>query len=191
MSGLMWRAEWNRDRASKTPRRCSVLFRRRGLFSLPVEKWVQTRRGFGISWHCAQRRPASPPFSTDSLTAHPAWIEPKVAPADKGIMAASPTSLAIGDAIASCVKLGKTDSGPNDPMSIDLYDDSNGASGEDSAEGLRRPFIGILFECCGAYVRTYRHPEQDSYRTRCPRCLREVRVRVAPGGTSARQFRAS
>lgn len=167
------------------------MFRRRGLFSLSVEKWVQTRRGLGISWHCAQRRRANFHFSPDLLTAHPTGIEPNVAPADKGIMAASPSSLATGGAVADWVEPGDADRSRNQPMGIDLYDDSNGASGEDSTEGLRRPFIGILFECCGAYVRTYRHPEQDSYRTRCPRCLREVRVRVAPGGTSARQFRAS
>ncbi len=54
-----------------------------------------------------------------------------------------------------------------------------------------RPYVGILFECCGVYERVYRDPQSDHYQGRCPRCLREIRLRVGPGGTSARQFRAS
>ncbi len=54
-----------------------------------------------------------------------------------------------------------------------------------------RPYIGILFECCGAYMRVYRHPGRPEYRARCPRCLRPVRLRVDKDGTDARLFRAS
>ena len=53
-----------------------------------------------------------------------------------------------------------------------------------------RPYIGILFDCCGVYVRVYRRPEQDEYTGRCPNCLRPVKVRVAPDGTNSRIFRA-
>ena len=60
-----------------------------------------------------------------------------------------------------------------------------------SGSGTRpRLYIGILFECCGVYVRVYRRPEQKFYYGRCPKCLRGVRVRVGPSGTSARLFRA-
>jgi hypothetical protein len=54
-----------------------------------------------------------------------------------------------------------------------------------------RPYIGILFECCGVYARVYRRPDQDHYRGRCPRCLARVEVRVGPDGVSTRIFRAS
>jgi len=57
--------------------------------------------------------------------------------------------------------------------------------------GRNRPYIGILFECCGVYVRVYRRPDQTYYLGRCPNCLRSVRVRVAPDGINARLFRAS
>ena len=54
----------------------------------------------------------------------------------------------------------------------------------------RRPYIGVRFECCGVYARIYRQPNSMYYVGRCPRCLRTVRVRVGPDGTSARLFRA-
>jgi hypothetical protein len=53
-----------------------------------------------------------------------------------------------------------------------------------------RPYIGVLFECCGVYVRVYRRPDQMVYLARCPRCLRLARVRVGQDGTDARFFRA-
>jgi len=64
-------------------------------------------------------------------------------------------------------------------------EDRSGAAGES-----HRPYIGVYFECCGVYQRIYRHPEQEVYLGRCPRCLRVVRVRVGPQGTSERMFRA-
>jgi hypothetical protein len=59
-----------------------------------------------------------------------------------------------------------------------------------SAEAARS-YIGILFKCCGVYVRVYRRPEQNVYSGRCPNCLRPVRVRVGPEGTNSRIFRAT
>jgi len=53
-----------------------------------------------------------------------------------------------------------------------------------------RPWVGILFECCGVYARLYRQPDQMCYVGHCPRCLRVVRLRVGPEGTDARLFRA-
>lgn len=72
---------------------------------------------------------------------------------------------------------------------MDLY------AGDDSPQQLDapatgRPYLGIHFECCGVYTRVYRRPDQLVYQTRCPRCLREVRIRVSRDGTSARIFRA-
>jgi hypothetical protein len=54
----------------------------------------------------------------------------------------------------------------------------------------RRPWVGITFACCGAYSRVYRRPDADRYVGRCPRCSRQVVLRVGHGGTSARQFLA-
>ncbi len=61
---------------------------------------------------------------------------------------------------------------------------------EESPAGSR-PYIGVLFECCGVYARIYRRPDCPMYQARCPKCLRLVSVRVAKDGVNARLFRAS
>lgn len=69
---------------------------------------------------------------------------------------------------------------------LDTYDEG----GEDFPLDGERPYIGIWFTCCGVYQRVYRRPDVRVYNGRCPRCLRAVRLRVGPGGTSCRMFTA-
>jgi len=73
-------------------------------------------------------------------------------------------------------------------MPIDIYDDSDAR--HDPPGGEARPYVGVLFECCGVYARVYRRPDVPQYEGRCPRCLRELRVRVAADGVNARMLRA-
>ena len=59
-----------------------------------------------------------------------------------------------------------------------------------SVKRRKRPFIGILFECCRAYGRIYKTAKGDAYAGHCPRCARPFRAKVGAGGTSQRFFRA-
>ncbi len=57
-------------------------------------------------------------------------------------------------------------------------------------ENNRRNFLGILFECCNVYGRIYKNKEQTHYVGFCPKCMRQVRVKIGEGGTSQRFFKA-
>ena len=75
-----------------------------------------------------------------------------------------------------------------DPEDHSEIEDANAGS---SASGARsRSWIGVMFDCCGIYVRVYRNKSGTEYRGRCPQCLRAIRARVGPDGTASRFFSA-
>lgn len=53
-----------------------------------------------------------------------------------------------------------------------------------------RPWLSILWRCCSTYSRVYRDPDATAYQGRCPRCGRQVNIKVGPGGSSNRFFEA-
>jgi hypothetical protein len=66
--------------------------------------------------------------------------------------------------------------------------DPSGAGSRGRSESRR--FLGIRFACCGVYARVYVNVDETAYEGRCPRCYRQVRVRIGPGGTDTRFFTA-
>ena len=81
------------------------------------------------------------------------------------------------------------------PDSPDYHVDISGLEGAGDAAGSApargRKWIGIHFDCCGAYQRIYRNREGTAYHGNCPRCGKPVHVHVGPGGTDDRMFRAT
>ncbi len=60
------------------------------------------------------------------------------------------------------------------------------ASEADPSSG--RPFVGVRFDCCEVYTRVYINDDKTAYEGRCPKCSKQVRLAIGPGGTDARFF---
>ena len=65
------------------------------------------------------------------------------------------------------------------------------AQARDAAKTGNKRYISILFECCNVYRRIYRNRAGTAYEGHCPKCAKPLRVRIGPGGTDARFFRAT
>lgn len=57
-------------------------------------------------------------------------------------------------------------------------------------ENKKKDFLGIMFECCNVYGRIYKNSEGTFYQGKCPRCLREIKIRIGEGGSKQRFFKA-
>lgn len=72
---------------------------------------------------------------------------------------------------------------------IDITVGDGSQNEPEESDGTKRPFLGIRFTCAGGmYARFYRNDDGTAYTGRCPKCLKQVRIGVAPGGTDARFF---
>ena len=77
----------------------------------------------------------------------------------------------------------------SDPRDYKLEISSLGQTNPTSSQSPPRPFLSVLFECCGVYQRVYRDSSSPAYNGRCPRCGQPVTFRIGASGTSARFFR--
>lgn len=59
-----------------------------------------------------------------------------------------------------------------------------------SEENKKKPYLGIMFNCCKVYTRIYKNKAGDAYIGRCPKCSRSVRVSIGEGGVNQRIFYA-
>lgn len=53
-----------------------------------------------------------------------------------------------------------------------------------------RPFLGIKFACCSIYARIYQNKDGTHYVGNCPKCAKQVRVKIGHGGSNSRFFTA-
>ncbi len=81
------------------------------------------------------------------------------------------------------------DQSPPYHLDIEGLEDEHGETLNPGSLRGRR-WLGIHFECCGAYTRIYRNTEATAYEGCCPRCQGKVRLRVGPDGTHDRFFSA-
>ena len=56
------------------------------------------------------------------------------------------------------------------------------------ADEKGKPFLMVMFACCGVYQRVYKDADESHYAARCPKCLRSITFRVGEGGTAQRAF---
>ena len=79
----------------------------------------------------------------------------------------------------------------SDPRDYKLDLSTQPAEQPAPAQPRGRPFLSVLFACCGAYQRIYRNAAGSHYHGNCPRCGKPVRFAVGEGGTNARFFRVN
>ncbi len=53
-----------------------------------------------------------------------------------------------------------------------------------------RPYLGVKFDCCGIYSRIYQNKAGTHYVGNCPKCAKQIRIRIGYGGSSNRFFTA-
>jgi hypothetical protein len=71
---------------------------------------------------------------------------------------------------------------------LDLSD--GGAPRAAGGTSCGRRFVGVHFICCDVYTRVYINRDDTAYEGNCPKCAKRVRLRIGPGGTDARFFKA-
>ncbi len=58
-------------------------------------------------------------------------------------------------------------------------------------ENKGKPYLGIMFECCHVYARIYQNKAGTHYVGHCPKCMRNIKIKIGEGGTGNRFFKAN
>jgi len=72
---------------------------------------------------------------------------------------------------------------------LDLSSDSSSVDST-SNHLVGRRYVGIHFACCHVYTRVYINCDETAYAGRCPKCHRNVQLRIGPDGSDSRFFTA-
>ncbi|MCA8988739.1 MAG: hypothetical protein KDA78_13910 [Planctomycetaceae bacterium] len=65
------------------------------------------------------------------------------------------------------------------------------AESRSNSQGLP-PTVGVHMKCCNVYVYAKPNAQKDAYVGWCPKCARQVRLRiVSEGGSNSRFFEAN
>ena len=67
--------------------------------------------------------------------------------------------------------------------------DSAASPTQQAPSPSRKPFVGLLFECCSVYGRLYPNRTGTAFEGRCPRCFRAISIPTGQDGTDTRFFR--
>ena len=54
----------------------------------------------------------------------------------------------------------------------------------------QRHFLGVRFDCCRTYSRIYINQNQTAFVGHCPRCGKQIHVKISPDGMDAKFFSA-
>ena len=51
-----------------------------------------------------------------------------------------------------------------------------------------RPYLGVMFKCCKVYSRIYINKQKTAFVGWCPKCAKQMRIKISPEGTDSRFF---
>ncbi|MBA2116600.1 hypothetical protein [Bremerella alba] len=75
---------------------------------------------------------------------------------------------------------------------LDVTNEPESGQPRQNAEQGRksRPFLGVKFDCCSIYSRIYQNKDGTHYIGNCPKCAKQIRIRIGQGGSGNRFFTA-